>query len=803
MLHVNLPKIYNPANQSETELIQNFAVRNKLFREIYQDICHATMKYPEPHYIIQGIRGQGKTTLLLRIAYEIRKNKKLKGKIVPVIFNEEQYNISRLYKLWETAAAYLEEEEEMQGLHQAMQDLDMDEDYERRCFQLLESALKKQGKKCLLFIDNIDELFAKLSDKEHKRLREVFTESAELRLIGASSLLLEFHYDYGKPFYQFFKLVELKGLNNQETKTLLLKLGEKYKTERVKEIVTNEPGRIEALRRVTGGVIRTMVLLFEIFVDDFNGNAFADLEKILDLVTPLYKHRMDKLSPQQQEIIDVIALNWDAVGVKEIAQKIKLAGKAVSAQLNQLEKYHIIEKEKTDTKNHLYRIHERFFNIWYLMRCGRKWDEKRVRFLVEFLQSWCDQQELEKLAARHLSAIKKGTVYEQQALYLTEAIARTPIQRELQHELIHQTKLYLTSCHSELKDYLSSSDWELAISARSAFEQGKYKQASKLIEKIKNKTAEDWEIFAECNYYQGKQNRAKEYFIKAVENGNARAMNNLAILYHTEFKDIISAEKYFLMAIDKGYASAMYNLAFIYHKEFKDAYKAEKYYLMAIKKDDADAMYNLALLYEKELKDMKKAEKYYLMAIEKSHVDAMNGLAWLYQTEFNDIDKTEQYYLMAITNGHTKAMHNLAMLYFSLKIKKDDAIRFAKDSFIKEKTIYSSYTYVMVLLWNNEILKAYEISDEYLLKSEEFLTSNIGVRLFLMLLQAKKQYHLTLKLFQENPHHLKDRFKPVYYALMHFLRTEYPNEYRRMGSELKETVQEIIRKVDQMAKDYT
>ena len=36
---------------------------------------------------------------------------------------------------------------------------------------------------------------------------------------------------------------------------------------------------------------------------------------------------------------------------KEISQKTKLASKAVSAQLKQLEKYHIIDKVETTTKN--------------------------------------------------------------------------------------------------------------------------------------------------------------------------------------------------------------------------------------------------------------------------------------------------------------------------------------------------------------------------------------------------------------------------------------------------------------------
>ncbi len=229
MSRIEFPKVYNPANQTASELIENFVVRTKIFREIFEEIRNSEMKYPEQHYIIQGIRGQGKTTLLLRIAYEIDNDKALRRRLIPIVFNEEQYNISRLFKLWETIAEYLEESGEIKGLYEEMQEFENDDDYESRCFQLLESTLKNSNKKLIVFIDNIDEMLSKFSKKEHHRLREVFVESAEFRVIGASSVTLEFHYDYGKPFYQFFKMPQLKSLTTTETKTLLLKLGEHYK----------------------------------------------------------------------------------------------------------------------------------------------------------------------------------------------------------------------------------------------------------------------------------------------------------------------------------------------------------------------------------------------------------------------------------------------------------------------------------------------------------------------------------------------------------------------------------------------
>ena len=49
---------------------------------------------------------------------------------------------------------------------------------------------------------------------------------------------------------------------------------------------------------------------------------------------------------------------------------------------------------------------------------------------------------------------------------------------------------------------------------------------------------------------------------------------------------------------------------------------------------------------------------------------------------------------------------------------------------------------------------------------------------------------------------MKDRSKPIYYALMHFMKKELPDEYLKMGGELKETVDEIVEKNHLLAKDY-
>jgi predicted AAA+ superfamily ATPase len=182
--------IYNPDRQTQKELINNFVVRFKEYREIFNDIKSATMKNPEQHYIVQGPRGSGKTTLLLRIYYEIMKNNKLNQWLIPIMFSEEQYHIRTLCRLWESVAELLEEYEGFAGLYGRFEKSYERDDYREICFDILSNALKDKGKKLVLFIDNIGDMLDRFSEKEHHQLREILLTSPHIRIIGASATTL-------------------------------------------------------------------------------------------------------------------------------------------------------------------------------------------------------------------------------------------------------------------------------------------------------------------------------------------------------------------------------------------------------------------------------------------------------------------------------------------------------------------------------------------------------------------------------------------------------------------------------------
>lgn len=761
--------IYNPDNQTKQELLDNFVVRLPVFDKLFRSIKDSTMDDAEQHFLIQGQRGTGKTTLLLKLAHEIENDPALTEWLIPVRLNEEQYNIFSLCRLWESVAAQLEDQPGFEDLLDIFEKSFEEKDYPANCYRILEKRLQRENKKLLLLIDNIVDVFKKIGEKECRQLRDILHTTTEIRIIAASARTLEHSFSHDKPFFEFFKIIYLEGLNQKETETLLLKLAENYQKPQMREIIEKHPGRVETLRRLTGGIPRTIILLFEIFVDD-SANVFEDLELILDRITPLYKHRMDDLSSQQQAIMDAIALNWDAIATKDIAKKVRMESKAVASQLKILENSSLIHSIQADRKNKLYLITERFFNIWYLMRYGRKKSREQVRFLVRFLEEWCSTEELTEKITKHIALAKENGLHTKGAYYMCEALAQCSPDSKSQHKLISSTRNYLARISPNLADSLSPSDFELVEKAFKLAGEGKNVDAAvRMVQRITRPDSEICFLIGGFWMLLGENtDQAEKYFRLAADRDHTDAMYCLAALLRHTRKDIDWAEKFYRMASEKGHIMATHDLASLLQKERKDIDGAEKLYRMAVNNGNTESMFDLALLLMQERKDYKGAEKYFGMASKNNHELATVGLAWA--------------------------------LLINKKNKKE-ALQLVEKSTHNSINVFNTPALAICQLWNNLFEQSLH-SFRTFLELDDANKFEAIITLYLTSLLAKRQHHLLLKLFEDERFNLKDQYKPVYYALMSRMQNEHPKEYKKMGEELRQTVEEILVKADQMAKYY-
>ncbi|MDL5515079.1 hypothetical protein QSE00_24935 [Arenibacter sp. M-2] len=894
--------IYNPANKRKDQLIEEFVVRTRLFESIMSDIKTTDNKYPGQHYLLIGQRGSGKTTLIHRVKYAIEDDKELSN-LIPMALGEEQYGISELLNLWEKIGEILEDYYGFSHLSDEIENEINKSNSEENCFDILIDSLKNKKKILVLFIDNFGDLLKKFSDLEIKRLREILMTCSSIRLIAASPVLIEQILDYQKPLFEFFKTIPLKGLNNEEIKILLLKLSElDDSVDQINHIIEKNPERIEILRILTGGVTRTIVSLYKIFVDNVGGSSIKDLQLTLDAVTPLYKHRMDDLPKNQQKIVDIVAKSWDATSVKNIAKNSRIESKIVSAQLRYLEKSQIIEKIHTGKKNHLYQIKERFFNIWYLMRYGRKYDKKRVIWLVRFLESWCSKEELEKRVSSHIHSLNNGEYDDAAAILLGEAyLSCKTIDIKLKKELVLRSKEILPE---NLTEGMSISDSDLYFSAFNYYLNEDYEAAIKIALEISKKDRiygfisnsfyqiddldnalkysnllmeseteienVDYGLRGSIYHKLGESEKAIKEYKEAINKGSNEALGDLGFLY-LQIDEFDLAEEYLLKGLkhDESKMKSSHFLGHLYSiKNSKK--KAIKYYKVAIRLGDKRANLCLARLYD-ENNDFDNAKIYFKKALEyypeessidlatilfekdskskeaekllKSIKDIENSqiqfsIAKVYDVYAENYSKAKLHYNKSIKLGNKEAIHKLAHVYENMgdfknaekyflksyEINEDyDALVCLSELYLdanefKEKALshiklanknikfnsLKKLLYAKVLLWNNEIETSLEVINPILSafeddeNNEDFQYEFNDIIEYFIELISIGYYNIVYDLL--NKHQIIDMFKPIYFTLMHYMKDEFPDEYLKMGEEIKEVVDEIINDIENKKK---
>jgi tetratricopeptide (TPR) repeat protein len=414
--------VYNPSRIPKDEFLQRFVARGQEFRLIWRDIGTSELGKVEQHYLITGQRGMGKTSLMLKLAYEIENSKELKDWLLPVVFPEELFGVPTLDDLWMKTAEILEET--YPQYFEGVQDEVLDHaDHPGYAIAYIRSLLAQKGKKLVLFIDNFGDLLDRFPENDIRTMRAVMMGAHDLRMVAGSARVLDHTFSYDKPFFDFFNVVSLKSLDAEQAFEMMRQLAAcSANPEEMVALVEARKARIEGIRRLTGGVPRNLMLLFGMIAEDPEQGFLPALEQILDGATPYFKHRVEELGKQQQQILHHVAMAWDAIGAGEIADKMHEDSKKVSAQLRQMLDNDLLERVETGTKNHLYRLKERFFNIWYLMRMAGQRDLARMRWLVEFLKGWLERPELQERMGLVRDALEAGGQFTD-ASYVNEELA--------------------------------------------------------------------------------------------------------------------------------------------------------------------------------------------------------------------------------------------------------------------------------------------------------------------------------------------------------------------------------------------
>jgi tetratricopeptide (TPR) repeat protein len=302
------------------------------------------------------------------------------------------------------------------------------------------------------------------------------------------------------------------------------------------------------------------------------------------------------------------------------------------------------------------------------------------------------------------------------------------------------------------------------------------------------------------------QQNKRDAALKSVQKIKKDKNFALAEFYHDYIKYFEKAESYYLQTTKEGNKKNYANLGFLYQTNLQDFKKAENWYLKAAEVGDEKVYFNLGFLYQNNLQDFKKAESWYLKAAEIGDKKAYFNLAFLYHSNLRDFKKAENYYLQAIELGDNKAKHNLAVLYLHNLKNLKKSLTLAQENYLEQIDYHRSELLAELYIWDNKLQEALKIM-ETIWYTSDFHINNGGELLseFFFALFTNHLYQEALNYFQTpqaQELNLKEKYKPLYYATLYFLRDKYPDEYLRMGSEIKETVEEIVKEVEEMREEF-
>ena len=299
-----IPKrIYNPAQLTAAELKASFVARHGTLVHMMDMLAEQKPGHPCQHVVLVGPRGMGKTTLGLRFLQEIRERPDMASIWQPVPFPEESYDITDLADFWIAALRHLSCATSDNRWNAKADALVRDETdgqrQEEYAFASLLDYCQDSGKRLILFVENLDLVFEQLRDeREVHALRAALMEHPEVMVVGSANAVFEAIRGHGQPFYEFFRLIRLQGLNQEECRKLLAALVATDGTANHAETVGHERGRLETVRHLTGGNPRLLTLACRMLLESPLGSAFEDLERLIDEQTPYFKASIEALPVQ-------------------------------------------------------------------------------------------------------------------------------------------------------------------------------------------------------------------------------------------------------------------------------------------------------------------------------------------------------------------------------------------------------------------------------------------------------------------------------------------------------------------------
>jgi len=387
---------YTPDQMPVEELKRTFAARHGLLDNVLKHLRQQAASGSLSSFLLIGPRGAGKTTLVLMLCQSISEDPDLSAAWLPLRFREEQFEVCSLRDLLAAAVRSLAEE----GLAGAtewlarLDDAGDDEESQSLAVAALRDLARSQGKRLILFVENLNLLLGRaFDDVSQATLRRLLMVDPFLMLVGTAVKTFEEVEGYDQALFNYFHPLYLEKLDDAQMCELLTRRAEyDHNTAFLEHLQEHRP-KLRALSRLTGGNPRFMLMVYEILSEGGVTNAVQVLQRLVDHLTPMLKHVLEGLPPQQAKIVDALMRAGGTATPAALAQATRLKLNAVTSQLRRLKDRRMVEVlggGKGQAAH--YTMPDQLFLTWYQMRYLRR-KRERIELFVEVIRLWFEADE--------------------------------------------------------------------------------------------------------------------------------------------------------------------------------------------------------------------------------------------------------------------------------------------------------------------------------------------------------------------------------------------------------------------------
>ena len=374
---------FNPGIfQSDDEVIGQFAVRRRQLG-IVLEVLRDNVGAPScQHVLLVAPRGRGKTMLLARVAAELRTNREISERLLPVRFMEESQEVLDMGDFWLETLFHLAREigkndaeiaRELRGTHADLAARWRGKELEERARAAALDATDRLGKQIVLMVENLQTLCGDVDDDFGWKLRKALQSEPRIVLLATATSRFKGLDDAREPFFELFRIMRLDPLDTEECRCQWRAVSGGTVSER----------EIRPLEILTGGNPRLLAIVAGFARHRSMNQLMENLVELIDDHTEYFRSRLEGFAKTERRVyLSVIDL-WQPSSTGEIAARARMDVRTVSTLLGRLVNRGAVVVEGSGKKR-LYAAAERLYSIYYKLR--RERDEAAVvRNLIHFM----------------------------------------------------------------------------------------------------------------------------------------------------------------------------------------------------------------------------------------------------------------------------------------------------------------------------------------------------------------------------------------------------------------------------------